>query len=67
LVSDIKGGTQTVGVREQGAEENIWAKTDEVMGDSRKLHNKELHNLYSSPSIVRMIKSRRMRWAGYVA
>jgi hypothetical protein len=33
----------------------------------RKLHNKELHNLYSSPNIVRMIKSRRMRWAGHVA
>jgi hypothetical protein len=33
----------------------------------RKLHNEELHNLYSSPSIVRIIKSRRMRWAGHVA
>jgi hypothetical protein len=33
----------------------------------RKLHNEELHNLYSSPSIIRIIKSRRMRWAGYVA
>jgi hypothetical protein len=41
-------------------------KRDEVMGDWRKLHN-ELHNLYSSPSIIRMIKSRRMRWAGHVA
>jgi hypothetical protein len=33
----------------------------------RKLHNEKLHNLYSSPSIIRMIKSRRMKWAGYVA
>jgi hypothetical protein len=33
----------------------------------RKLHNEELNNLYSSPSIIRMIKSRRMRWAGHVA
>jgi hypothetical protein len=33
----------------------------------RKLHNEELHNLYSSPSIIRIIKSRRMRWAGHVA
>jgi hypothetical protein len=33
----------------------------------RKLHNEELHNFYSSPSIIRMIKSRRMRWAGHVA
>jgi hypothetical protein len=42
-------------------------KRDEVMGDWRKLHNEELHNLYSSPNIIRMIKSRRMRLAGYVA
>jgi PAS domain-containing protein len=42
-------------------------KKDEVMGDWKKLHNKELHNFYSSPSIIRMIKSRRMRWAGHVA
>jgi hypothetical protein len=34
-----------------------------VTGGSRKLHNEELHNLYSSPSIIRIIKSRRMRWA----
>jgi hypothetical protein len=33
----------------------------------RKLHNEELHNLYSSPNITRMTKSRRMRWAGHVA
>jgi hypothetical protein len=38
-------------------------KTDEVTGGWRKLHNEELHNLYSSPSIIRIIKSRRMRWA----
>jgi hypothetical protein len=37
------------------------------MGGWRKLHNEELHNLYSSPSIIRIIKSRRMRWAGHVA
>jgi hypothetical protein len=40
---------------------------DEMTGGWRKLNNKELHNLYSSPSIIRMIKSRRMRWAGHVA
>ena len=40
-------------------------KRDEVTGEWRKLHNKELV-LYSSPNIVRVIKSRRMRWAGYV-
>jgi hypothetical protein len=42
-------------------------KRDEMVGDWRKLHNEELHNLYSSPSIIRMMKSRRMRWAGKVA
>jgi hypothetical protein len=42
-------------------------KREEVTGDWRKLHNEELHNLYSSPNIIRMIKSRRMRWAGHVA
>jgi hypothetical protein len=41
-------------------------KRDEVMGDRRKLHNEELHNLYSSPKIT-MIKFMRIRWAGQVA
>jgi hypothetical protein len=40
---------------------------DEVTGEWRKLHNEEFHNLYSSPDIIRKIKSRRMRWAGHVA
>jgi hypothetical protein len=42
-------------------------KRDEVIGCWIKLHNEELHNLYSSPSIIRMMKSWRMRWAGHVA
>jgi hypothetical protein len=42
-------------------------KRDEVTGVWRKLHNEELHNLYSSPSVIRMIKSRRMSWAEHVA
>jgi hypothetical protein len=42
-------------------------KRDDVTGDWRKLHNEELHNLYSSPNIIRMIKSKRMRWVGHVA
>jgi hypothetical protein len=42
-------------------------KRDEVTGGWRKLHNEELYNLYFSPHIIRMIKSRRMRWAGHVA
>jgi hypothetical protein len=40
---------------------------DGVMGGWRKLYNEELHNMYSSPSIIRIIKSRRMRWVGHVA
>jgi hypothetical protein len=42
-------------------------KRDEVTGEWRKLHNEELHIFYSSPNIIRQIKSRRMRWAGHVA
>jgi hypothetical protein len=38
-----------------------------VTGDWRKLHNEELHNLYSSPGLIRMIKSRRVRWTEHVA
>ena len=42
-------------------------KRDEEIGEWRKLHNEEFQVLYSSPNIVRLIKSRRMRWAGHVA
>ena len=42
-------------------------RKDEVMGEWRRLHNEELNDLYSSPNIVRVIKSRRMGWAGHVA
>jgi hypothetical protein len=42
-------------------------KWDEATGEWRRLHNEELNDLYSSPNIIRVIKSRRMRWAGHVA
>jgi hypothetical protein len=42
-------------------------KSGEVMGEWRRLHSGELHNLYSSPDIIRQIKSGRMRWAGHMA
>ncbi len=47
--------------------EIFWAKRDGVTGEWRKLHNEELNDLYSSPNIVWVIKSRRLRWAGNVA
>jgi hypothetical protein len=45
----------------------LGPKRDEVTGEWRKLHNEKLNDLYSLPSIVRVVKSRKMRWAGHVA
>jgi hypothetical protein len=54
-------------VSENGVLRGIFGpKRDEVTGDWRNLHNEELHNLHSSPNIIRMMESRRMRWAGNV-
>jgi hypothetical protein len=69
LVSHIKGGAQTVRVFENRVLRRIFGpKREEVIGGWRKLHNEELHTLYSSASIhvITMIKSRSVRWAGYV-
>jgi hypothetical protein len=52
---------------EQISVRNPTQYCDEMTGEWRKLHNEELHDLYSSPSIIRIIKSRTMRWAGHVA
>ena len=45
----------------------LFSRKDEVTGEWRRLHKEELNDFYSSPNIVRVIKSRRMRWAGHVA
>jgi hypothetical protein len=61
-------GEQRLKVFENRALRRIFGpKRDEVIGGWRKQHNKELQNLYSSPSIIKMMKTRRMRWAGHVA
>jgi hypothetical protein len=59
LVSNIKGRTQTEGAREQ-------VLRDDIIRGWRKFQNEELHNVYSSSSIMRMISSKRMRLAGHV-
>ena len=64
-VSYIKGGTQAKGIWKQGPDANIGPKKD-VYGEWRRLHNEELHSLYRTPNIVKMIKSKRLRWAGHV-
>jgi hypothetical protein len=56
-----------LGVFENGVLRKIFGPKRDEDGSWRKLHNDELHRLYSSPNIVRVIKSRRMRWAGHVA
>jgi hypothetical protein len=68
LVSNIKGGEHRLRVFENRVLRGMFGpKRDEAMGDWRKLHNEEFHNLYSSSNIIRMIRSRRMRWTGHVA
>jgi hypothetical protein len=68
LVSDIKGGRHTPRVFENRVLRRVFgSKRTEGTEGSRKLRNEELHNSYSSPSIIRMIMTRRMRLAGHVA
>jgi hypothetical protein len=64
LVSDTKRGTQTEGVENRVLRRIFGPKRDEVIGGWRKLHNEELHKLYSLPSIIRMIKPRWMSEMG---
>jgi hypothetical protein len=68
LLSLTLRGEHRLRVLENRVLRKIFGQTrDEVTGGSKKLHNEELHNFYPSPSIIRMMKSRKMRWAGYVA
>jgi hypothetical protein len=65
LVSHTEGGTKAVRVFYNRVLRRIFGpKSDEATGEWRRLHGKELNDLYSSPSIIRVIKSRRMRWEG---
>ena len=66
LVADIEGGTWAEGFENRVLRSVFGPKRDEVTGEWRKIHNEELSDLYSLPNIVRMVKSRRMRWAGHV-
>jgi len=67
LVVDIAGGKEAEGVWNMVLRRIFGPRREEVMGERRRLHNEELNDLYSPPNIVRVIKSRRMRWAGHVA
>jgi hypothetical protein len=68
LVSHTEGGKKAVRVFDNRVLRRIFEpKRDEATGEWRRLHNEELNDLYSSPNIIRAIKSRRMRWAGHLA
>jgi hypothetical protein len=67
LVSDSKGRSHNENVWDQCAEGIFGLRMDEIIGGWRKLHNEDLYNLYSSPNIIRMMKSWGMGWVGHVA
>jgi hypothetical protein len=67
LVSHAKEGHRLRAFENRVLRRIFGPKRDEVTREWRKLHSEELHNLYSSPDIIRQVKSRRMRWAGHVA
>jgi hypothetical protein len=67
LVSDLREERRLRAFEGRVLRRIFGPKRDEVARGWRKLHNEELHNLYPSPSIIRMIKSGRMKWAGHIA
>ena len=67
MVADIEGGTQAEVFENRVLRRVFGPKRDEVTGEWRKLHKEELRDFYSLPNIVRVVKLRRMRWAGHVA
>ena len=67
MVADIEGGTQLRVFKKRMPRRIFGPKRDEVTREWRKLHNDELNDLYSSPNIIRVTKSRGMGWAGHVA
>jgi len=67
LVADIEGGTWLRVFENRVLRRVFGSKRDEVTAEWRNLHNEELRDLYSLPNIVRVVKSRRMRWARHMA
>jgi hypothetical protein len=67
LVSELKEEHRVSVIENRVLRRIFGPKRDEMMEEWKKLHNEELHNMYSSPNVIRMIKSSRMRWEGHVA
>ena len=67
MVVDIAGGKEAEVFENMVLRRIFGPRRGEVTGECRRLHNEELNDLYSSPNIVRVLNSRRMRWAGHVA
>ena len=65
-LSHLEEGAEVKGFENKVVRRIFGAKINEITGEWRKLHIAELHALYSSPNVFRNIKSRRLRWAGYV-